>query len=116
MKIEDMEFEPPDKCLNLEPDVFIKAQEGNSFAQLDIGKAYYDAPHVNDNLENAFKWIMCAAQQQNSEAQFKLGDLYAFGTMSSLVINGIIANFYGEIKAETSSFYYLGERISMVAF
>jgi hypothetical protein len=29
--------EPPDKCLGLEPDMFAKAKEGNSFAQLDIG-------------------------------------------------------------------------------
>ncbi|KAI8887861.1 HCP-like protein [Backusella circina FSU 941] len=42
-------------------------------------KTYYDHPLAQDNLINAFKWIMLAAQQQNSEAQFKLGDLYAFG-------------------------------------
>jgi hypothetical protein len=32
---------PPDKCLGLDPDLFVKAKEGDSFAQLDIGNDLY---------------------------------------------------------------------------
>jgi hypothetical protein len=32
--------EPPDRCLDLEPVIFVKAKEGNSFAQLDIGNSF----------------------------------------------------------------------------
>jgi TPR repeat protein len=56
-----------------------KARNGDSFAQLDLGNAYYAAYQMENNCSLTFKWISLSAQQANMEAQFRLGNLYALG-------------------------------------
>jgi TPR repeat protein len=48
-------------------------------AQLDLGKAYFNATSIEGNIHKSFKWISLSAEQGNIEAQFRLGNLYSLG-------------------------------------
>jgi TPR repeat protein len=48
-------------------------------AQLELGKAYFNATFIEGNFHTSFKWISLSAEQGNMEAQFRLGDPYALG-------------------------------------
>jgi TPR repeat protein len=48
-------------------------------AQLDLGKAYFNATSIEWNCHTSFKWLSLSAEHGNMEAQFRLGDLYALG-------------------------------------
>jgi TPR repeat protein len=65
--------------LILDPDIISKAQTGEHSSQLEIGRAYYRASHIEDNCYSAFKWIKASADQDNAEAQFLLADMYSLG-------------------------------------
>ncbi|KAI8883478.1 HCP-like protein, partial [Backusella circina FSU 941] len=71
--------EHADEGLVLDPDIVSKAQTGDHSAQLEKGKAYYQAIHIENNCYVAFKWIKTSAEQDNAEAQFMLADMYALG-------------------------------------
>jgi TPR repeat protein len=66
---------------NLNPDLYIVADEenGDPFTQLELGKAYYYATHIENNCYEAFQRLSISAEQGNREAQFNLGDMYALG-------------------------------------
>jgi TPR repeat protein len=68
-----------DELLYHSVDTMEKARNGDSFAHLDCGNAYYAAYQIENNCSLAFKWISLSAQRGNMEAQFRLGDLYALG-------------------------------------
>jgi TPR repeat protein len=65
--------------LILNPDIISKAQTGEHSSQLEIGRAYYRASHIEDNCYSAFKWIKASAEQGNAEAQFLLAEMYSLG-------------------------------------
>ncbi|MEZ0224851.1 MAG: tetratricopeptide repeat protein [Alphaproteobacteria bacterium] len=55
------------------------AAEGDSNAQLNLGN-YHATPHnAAPDLEQAEKWYRKAAEQGNTEAQYRLGSLYYRG-------------------------------------
>jgi TPR repeat protein len=46
---------------------------------LELGKEYFNATSIEGNCHTSFKWLSLSAEQGNTEAQFRLGDLYALG-------------------------------------
>jgi TPR repeat protein len=68
-----------DKALNVDPDILVKAWDGDAASQILLGKAYFSAVYTKDNCSIAFTWIHRSAEQGNMEAQYRLGDLFALG-------------------------------------
>jgi len=60
----------------------IEANNGNSYAQADLGDMYYHGVGVAQDYSKAIKWFELAAKQSHSRAQYNLGVLYenGFGT------------------------------------
>jgi TPR repeat protein len=72
---------------NIPPDIIAKANQGDVLAQLELGKAYFNATWVKGNTHLAFEWISRSAKQGNMEAQFRLGNLYTLGQGTSKCIS-----------------------------
>ena len=56
-----------------------KAKAGNPFFQYIVGCCYDNGYGVEQNSENAVKWLTLAAEQGDSRAQFKIGCAFDFG-------------------------------------
>lgn len=52
------------------------AEQGNSEAQLIVGKMYMMGQGVEMNRDQAMKWLKASAMQGNAEAEFFLGSMY----------------------------------------
>ena len=48
----------------------IEAENGNSYAQADLGDMYYHGVGVDQDYEKALKWFELAAKQSHSRAQY----------------------------------------------
>ena len=55
------------------------AQAGHAAAQLRVGLLHYHGHGVRENDLQALKWFERAARQGNTEAQFHVGNMYAYG-------------------------------------
>jgi TPR repeat protein len=55
------------------------AEQGNVFAQLNLGWMYRNGRGVPDQDVKAFNWYRKAAEQGNVKAQYNLGQMYANG-------------------------------------
>ncbi|KAI8889965.1 HCP-like protein, partial [Backusella circina FSU 941] len=65
--------------LYLDPNTITDEEIEQPFAQLELGKAYYFATHIENNYHRAFEWLSLSAKQGNMEAQFRIADMYALG-------------------------------------
>jgi hypothetical protein len=54
----------------------VLSEQGNSDAQLILGKMYMMGEGVPKDSEQAIKWLKAAAVQENADAQFFLGSIY----------------------------------------
>ena len=54
----------------------VLAEQGNSEAQLILGKMYMMGQGVPKDSDQAIKWLKAAAVQGNADAQFFLGSIY----------------------------------------
>lgn len=54
----------------------VLAEQGNSDAQLFLGKMYMMGQGVPKDSDRAIKWLKAAAVQGNADAQFFLGSMY----------------------------------------
>lgn len=52
------------------------AEQGNSEAQLIVGKMYMMGQGVEANRDEAMKWLKASATQGNADAEFFLGSMY----------------------------------------
>ena len=59
------------------------AQAGNAQAQLRLGQLYYHGHGVRESNADAYLWFDRAARQGLAEAQFQLGNMFAFGTATA---------------------------------
>ena len=55
------------------------AKKGNTEAQLELGKCYYEGDEVAKDLNEAVNWYRKAALQGLADAQYNLGDCYYKG-------------------------------------
>ncbi len=55
------------------------ARSGNPLAQLRLGLLYYHGHGVRESDQQALQWFERAARQGLAEAQFHLGNMYAYG-------------------------------------
>jgi uncharacterized protein len=55
------------------------SEQGDASAQNDLGLAYLEGKGINQNHENALKWLTSSANLGNIEAQFNLGRMYEVG-------------------------------------
>ena len=55
------------------------ADQGDAYAQYNLGLRYANGQGVPQNYEEARKWYRLAADQGNTRSQFRLGVLYADG-------------------------------------
>jgi len=60
-----------------------EAEQGNPFAQADLGDMYYHGVGVGQDDSQAFKWFRKAADQSHSRAQYNLGVMYENGQPSN---------------------------------
>ena len=88
----------------------LKAAEypyGNVFAQVNLGRTYYNGEIVEQDYAKAVKWYLLAAQQGYAPAQVLLGEAYHFGqgVIQDLVYSHMwfnIAAALGEISGRKS--------------
>ena len=57
----------------------LSAEQGNVYAQDDLGLMYFNADGVPRDFAEALKWFSLAAKQGRAEAQSKLGLMYLKG-------------------------------------
>jgi hypothetical protein len=55
------------------------AEAGNTVAQNNLGRMYYDGTGVAENDAEAVKWFQLAAEKGQPTAQFNLGAAYEYG-------------------------------------
>ena len=55
------------------------AEQGNAWAQNNLGFMYRDGTGVAQDYAEAVRWYRLAAEQGHTSAQFNLGNLYADG-------------------------------------
>jgi len=84
------------------------AENGNYFAQLELGQWYYYGNHVSKNIEKAISWLEKAARQDYEKAQFFLGYTYYKGVDYPKNLNKV--HYWLEKAAERDEYaqYLLG--------
>ena len=93
------------------------ANRGNSQAQYQVGIMYARGQGVENDPKNALYWYRKAAEQDNADALFTLGDTYRFGELGVSKNTAEAFDFYlkaanlGHAKA-MSSLAYIYEKIS----
>lgn len=55
------------------------AEEGCCTTQFELGELFYKGDRGSRDLEQAFKWYLCAARNGSRQAQHRLGVMYARG-------------------------------------
>jgi len=55
------------------------AEQGNAWAQRDLGVMYAEGQGVTQDYKEAAQWFRAAAEQGDAKAQFNLGLMYANG-------------------------------------
>lgn len=70
-----------------ESELLSEAELGNAEAQCFLGRMYGDGDIIEQNFEEAFKWLYRAAQQDHSEAQYIVGLMYQNGKGTENDIN-----------------------------
>ncbi len=55
------------------------ADQGYSYAQVELGECYKNGEGVSQDFTEAFKWFSLAAEQDNYNALLRLGDCYLNG-------------------------------------
>ena len=60
-------------------DCRVRAEQGNSSAQLNLGLMYDEGQGVLQDYKEAVKWYRLAAEQGYSKAQYNLGLMYYKG-------------------------------------
>ena len=55
------------------------AQQGDAYAQFNLGLMYYEGEGVPQDYAKAMSWYLKAAEQGNASAQYSLGLMYADG-------------------------------------
>jgi len=61
-----------------------KAQEGDSTAQLKLGRAYEDGNSIPQSDNQAMKWYRAAAEQGNATAQVEVGLMFRLGAQDKV--------------------------------
>ncbi|MFZ2650168.1 MAG: tetratricopeptide repeat protein [Burkholderiaceae bacterium] len=75
------------------------ARSGNALAQLRLGLLHYHGHGVRESDAQALQWFERAAKQGLAEAQFHLGNMYAYGLVDPLLgadPNRLAAQWYFE--------------------
>ena len=57
----------------------VAADQGDSFAQFNLGLMYYEGQGVTQDYKEAVKWLRLSADQGYASAQYYLGVMYANG-------------------------------------
>lgn len=61
-------------------ELFLKpAEQGNQYAQYQLGRLYLKGEHIPKDSKAAIKWLTDSAEQGNQYAQYQLGKLYLLG-------------------------------------
>jgi len=68
-------------------ELLAKAQEGDAAAQVEAGKIYREGrKDIPADYFKAYEWLHKAAQQDNAEAMYQIGDMYHNGEIGPLVL------------------------------
>ena len=67
------------------------AEQGNRFAQFQLGVLYDEGVYVGRDRQEALRWYRKAAQEGHAGAQARLGDLYLFGVDYGIQRDGVQA-------------------------
>ena len=73
------------------------AEQGNAFAQWNLGVMYYQGQGVEQDFKEAFKWYQKAADQGEANAQYSLGVIY--GMSKGVEQNYVTAYAWASIAA-----------------
>ena len=69
----------------------LKAEQGHSDAQYNLGYMYYNGEGVVQDYKEAVKWYRKAAEQGDADAQYNLGGMYKNG-------QGVVQNYKEAVK------------------
>ena len=64
----------------------LAADEGDAYAQFNVGIHYYNGYGVKKDLEKAFEYFHLAAQQGIDNAQFNIGSYTIMGKVSNKIM------------------------------
>ena len=74
------------------------AEQGNAYAQFNLGRMYRQGLGVPQDYKIALKWFTLAAEQGIADAQTNLGVMY--GTGQGVIQDNVYAHMWGNIAAE----------------
>ena len=78
-------------------DCRVKAEQGDSFAQVMLGEKYENGQGVRKDYKEAVKWYRKSAEQGYSKAQSNLGLMYANG--QGVIQDYVMAHMYFNIAS-----------------
>ncbi len=73
------------------------AEQGDAYAQNNLGLMYYEGEGVPQDDKTAVKWYTLAAEQGIADAQNNLGVMY--GTGQGVIQDNVYAHMWGNIAA-----------------
>lgn len=90
---------------------FEKASEnGNQYAQYQLGKIYLTGINGNQNMKKALEWLKKSAEQNNQYAQYMLGKIYMNGMGVEKNLQESVKWFEKSAEQENGyAQYYLGK-------
>jgi len=90
-------------------ELLAKAQEGDAAAQVEVGKIYREGrKDVPVDYFKAYEWLNKAAQQDNAEAMYQIGDMYHNGEIGPLALhNGYGVRGPSSYNYEKATSWYL---------
>ena len=77
------------------------AEQGNAFAQFNLGVLYGQGMGVIQDYKTALKWYRLSAEQGNADAQFNLGVMYGKG--QGVIKDYVYAYMWSNISASTGN-------------
>ncbi len=78
-------------------DCRVKAEQGDSYAQTNLGMMYRDGQGVLQDYKQAAKWLRKAAEQGNAKAQGLLGAMCLLG--QGVITDYVMAHMYMNVAA-----------------
>ena len=79
------------------------AEQGNAFAQLNLGVMYNKGNGVLQDFKTAVKWYRLSSKQGDATAQSNLGAMYELG-------HGVVHNY---LKGKGNKIILLGDSVSI---
>lgn len=95
----------------------LATEQNDAIAQYYLGKKYLLGKSVEQDIDEALKWLKLAAEKSNREAEYLLGYLYLYGKhvtqdykYAQTMLSGAAAKNHTEAQFELANYYLFSQR------